>query len=73
LFYHYFDLAFPCRFEVPKTIIKIRDFKDDALFDIMIRFFQSIFHDEIQINIFYFLKIIFKINTSKQSKIYKKI
>jgi hypothetical protein len=28
LFYHYFDLAFPCRFEVPKTIIKIRDFKD---------------------------------------------
>jgi hypothetical protein len=36
--------------------------------------FQSVFHSEMhQNNVFYFLKIIFEINTSKRSEIIKKI
>jgi hypothetical protein len=36
--------------------------------------FQSVFRAEMHQNdVFYFLKIIFKISTSKQFKIYKKI
>jgi len=37
--------------------------------------FQSVFHAEIYQNdiFFYFLKIIFEISASKQSKIYKKL